>query len=108
MTSPEPSEPHLPQFGTSHPGLPGRSRGRAWLVMLACYAVPIAVFAVAVQLASRVNASGQCSGIGFGCTLTPHDGCSPPGPRCRASFSSCSSPPGRGDRQGTAKPGSGP
>ena len=51
-----------------------RSRsGAACLVLLVCYAVPLATFALLVRGASRVNASGQCTGIGFGCTLTPHD-----------------------------------
>lgn len=52
-----------------------RHRGlAASLTMLIVLALPIAAFAFAVHVAPTVHADGSCTGIGFGCTPSPHDG----------------------------------
>lgn len=51
-----------------------RSRGPyAWALGI-LWALPAVVFSAALLTAPDHNPSGQCEGIGFGCTLTPHDG----------------------------------
>ncbi|MFC4137846.1 MULTISPECIES: hypothetical protein [unclassified Microbacterium] len=54
--------------GPSHRGL------TAFLTMLVLLALPIVAFAIAVNAAPTVHADGSCTGIGFGCTPSPHDG----------------------------------
>ncbi|MDQ0645836.1 hypothetical protein QFZ53_000032 [Microbacterium natoriense] len=52
-----------------------RHRGlTAFLTMLVLLTLPIVAFAFAVQVAPKVHADGSCTGIGFGCTPSPHDG----------------------------------
>lgn len=38
------------------------------------WALPAAAFSAWILTAPDHNPDGQCEGIGFGCTLTPHDG----------------------------------
>lgn len=45
----------------------------AWALGL-LWALPAVVFAALLLTAPDHNTSGQCEGIGFGCTLTPYDG----------------------------------
>ncbi|MHC6175218.1 hypothetical protein [Glutamicibacter sp. X7] len=50
----------------------GRTARAVW-TMLCVAGIAVAGYFLALWLAPDVNASGQCSGIGFGCTLTPRD-----------------------------------
>ncbi|RLV56699.1 hypothetical protein D9V41_06450 [Aeromicrobium phragmitis] len=46
----------------------------AFGVLAAWWLLPWLVVLVLRSQAATVNADGQCSGIGFGCSLTPYDG----------------------------------
>ena len=44
-----------------------------WALAL-LWALPAVAFSAWILTAPEHNPDGQCEGIGFGCTLTPHDG----------------------------------
>ena len=44
------------------------------VIALVFWALPAVVIAGYASMAPRHNIGGQCGGIGFGCSLTPHDG----------------------------------
>ncbi|MGZ4775716.1 MAG: hypothetical protein ACXVYW_10480 [Oryzihumus sp.] len=43
------------------------------VIALVFWALPAVVIAGYASMAPTHNISGQCEGIGFGCSLTPHD-----------------------------------
>ena len=51
---------------------PRRAR-TAFMVLLGLVAIAIVVFIIMLAFAPTENASGQCSGIGWGCSLAPRD-----------------------------------
>ncbi|GAA1735843.1 hypothetical protein [Brachybacterium phenoliresistens] len=51
---------------------PGRGWGAA-LTVLGVLALAVLLYGLAILVAPTENPGGQCSGIGWGCTLTPHD-----------------------------------
>lgn len=53
-------------------GRPGRG-GAATVTVLGVLALVVLLYVLAILAAPTENPGGQCSGIGFGCTLTPHD-----------------------------------
>jgi hypothetical protein len=48
-------------------------RPYVWALAL-LWALPAVAFSAWILTAPDHNPDGQCEGIGFGCTLTPHDG----------------------------------
>lgn len=48
-------------------------RRTAFIVLGTLVLLAVVGFVVMLALAPTENAGGQCSGIGWGCTLTPHD-----------------------------------
>jgi hypothetical protein len=50
-----------------------RTTGRPYVLLLGLIALAAAAYLLATGLAPDRNASGQCEGIGWGCTLTPRD-----------------------------------
>ncbi|GAA1232680.1 hypothetical protein FB474_2951 [Oryzihumus leptocrescens] len=44
------------------------------VIALLFWALPAVVIAGYASMAPTHNTGGQCEGIGFGCSLTPHDG----------------------------------
>lgn len=75
----EPSEPRPAAYGTtgsrrlppSEPPPPRLSTGL--IASLGPFAIWVIVMAVARRLASPNVAAGECSGLGFGCVLSPQD-----------------------------------
>lgn len=52
----------------------GRSGyGAYWAVGIVFWVLPAAFLLLGYLVSPDHNANGQCSGIGFGCTLTPKD-----------------------------------
>jgi hypothetical protein len=62
--------------GTRHRRRMTNNRSRrpyVWALAL-LWALPAVAFSAWILTAPDHNPDGQCEGIGFGCTLTPHDG----------------------------------
>ncbi|HEX6870232.1 MAG TPA: hypothetical protein VF163_03955 [Micromonosporaceae bacterium] len=60
---------------SSHSKPPTRRVAWRGVVTLASwYATPALTYAILLNVAPDKNANGQCEGLGFGCTPTPHDG----------------------------------